>query len=163
MKSPILIIAWGNCGRCDDGVALVLAARLAARFVNDDTVEVETWHQLGPELAVDLNDCEIAIFIDAHVCPDRPDVVFERVQPAQSAALDTHRCGPGVLLRLCEVLSGNAPEAYLLTIRAHDTGFGDTLSNGAAGAMRVAEKLLVDFVEKRPQRRRAGAQVIRHA
>jgi Ni,Fe-hydrogenase maturation factor len=100
---------------------------------------------------VDLDD-----LLDATVDVVREeglDVEFEPIAPAENSALDTHHCGPQALLRLCQVLNGAVPEAYLLTIRAHDTGFGDGLSLRARQAMRKAERLLMSFIQRRLQLR----------
>jgi len=149
--SRVHVIAWGNAGRRDDGVALALADRLTAHFDGDSRVLIEQCHQLSPELSFDLHENAALVFVDAHVREQGLDVEFEPIAPAESSALDTHHCGPQALLRLCQVLNGAVPEAYLLTIRAHDTQFGDSLSPRTRQAMRKAERLLISFIQGRLQ------------
>lgn len=146
MMPRIRVIAWGNTGRRDDGVALALADRLTEYFAGDPRVQIEQCHQLSPELALDLHENTAVVFVDAHVREEGLDVEFEPIAPTGSSALDTHHCGPRALLRLCEVLSGAVPESYLLTIRAYDTRFGDGLSLQTNQAMLEAQELLTRFI-----------------
>jgi len=147
MADPIRIIAWGNRGRCDDGVALVLAERLQRRFDGDPDVRVQQYHQLGPELAADLDECRMAIFIDAHVRPDSPEVCVEEVKPIESAAFQTHHCPPPVLLAMARSMQFNVPPAaWLVTVRAHVLDFGDSLSELTTAAMGRAEDAVLELV-----------------
>ncbi|HOB74594.1 MAG TPA: hydrogenase maturation protease [Phycisphaerae bacterium] len=154
MPDPIRIIAWGNKGRCDDGVALVLAERLQERYAGDADVCVQQYHQLGPELAADLDACRLAIFIDAHVRPDRPDVCLETVEPADEATLQTHHCHPPVLLALARSMQFKLPPvSWLVAIRAYELGFGDSLSTATAAAMADAERRIVELIAAAKQER----------
>jgi hydrogenase maturation protease len=146
MQDPIRIIAWGNRGRCDDGVALVLAERLQERFAEDPEVCIQQYHQLGPELVDDLAHCRLAIFLDAHVRSDSPDVCVERVEPVEPAALQTHHCPPPVLLALGRSMGLAVPDAYLATMRGYCFEFGDSLSERTAAAMHEAEKRVLDMI-----------------
>lgn len=147
MPDPIRIIAWGNRGRCDDGVALVLAERLQERYAGDPDVCVQQYHQLGPELAADLGECRLAVFIDAHVRGDRPDVCLEEVRPADEAALQTHHCPPPVLLALAQSMQFKLPPvSWLVTVRAYELGFGDALSEATAAGVAEAERRIVELI-----------------
>jgi hydrogenase maturation protease len=141
------IIAWGNRGRSDDGVALVLAERLEVRFAGRADVCVQQFHQLAPELAADLDDCRLAVFVDAHVRDEVPEVCVERVTPVDAAAFNTHHCPPPVLLALARSMGYNVPaECWMVTIRAHCFDFGDTLSAATAAAMAEAEAVIVRLI-----------------
>lgn len=147
MTDPIRIIAWGNRGRRDDGVALVLAERLQAQFAGDPHVCVQEYHQLGPEVAADLDRCRLAIFVDARVGEaDRPDVCVEPVAPVEVAALGTHHCSPPVLLALAASMRFKVPPACLVTIRGYDMDFGDTLSPAAVAGVDEAERVVNELV-----------------
>ena len=148
MPGPIRIIAWGNRGRCDDGVALALAERLETRYAGRADVSVQQYHQLGPELAAELDDCRLAIFLDAHVRDDAPDVCVEQVSPAEQPAFETHHCHPPVLLALTRSLGYNIPPAsWLVAIRGRCMDFGETLSEATAAAMAQAEGVVLRLVE----------------
>lgn len=148
MPGQVRIIAWGNLGRSDDGVALVLAERLEARFAGRPDVVVQQFHQLAPELAADLDGCRMAIFVDAHVRADAPDLCVERVTPVEVAAFNTHHCHPPVLLALAKSMGYNLPsECWLVAIRARCFDFGDALSPATTAAMEKAEAVIVRGVE----------------
>jgi hydrogenase maturation protease len=123
------ILAWGNTVRTDDGVGVAVAERLRAAFADDPAVEIHVRTQLGPELAEVLARAGRALFIDAHVDPDGEPVALEPLTPADGAEVGlNHQVPPEHLLALAAWLYGRTPEAHLLTVRAHDTGFGETLS-----------------------------------
>ncbi len=60
----LLIIAYGNPLRSDDGVAWRAAAALQKIF-SPDKAEILALHQLGPELAENASRSECVIFVDA--------------------------------------------------------------------------------------------------
>lgn len=147
MSEPIRIIAWGNRGRRDDGVALVLADRLQTCFAGSERVVIHQYHQLGPEVACDLDRCRLAIFIDADVRPDRPAVSIEPVTSATTSGLNTHHCKPSELLALAASMGFRTPPALLVAIPASDLNFGDELSPSTLGAMLQAEQQIIDIIK----------------
>ncbi len=147
LTDPIRIIAWGNRGRRDDGVALALAERLEARYASDPQVVVQQFHQLGPELAEDLTQSRRAIFIDADIRQTSPDVSIEPLVAVRPSGLDTHHCPPDVLLGLGESLGWAMPPAVLVCVKAHDLGFGDDLSPPTRSALEQAEDRVVGLVD----------------
>ena len=60
----VLIIAYGNPLRSDDGVAHRVADGLESRFSADE-VEILRPQQLGPELAEAASRSRLVIFVDA--------------------------------------------------------------------------------------------------
>jgi hydrogenase maturation protease len=148
MSEPIRIIAWGNRGRRDDGAGLVLAERLEKRFAFDPDILVQQYHQLGPELVADLGRCRLAIFLDADVCETGDEVTKCRVRAATSSGLDTHYCSPETLLALGQSLGLAMPDAYLISIRAHDLDFGDQLSAQTMKGLLLAETVVIDLLDR---------------
>lgn len=146
MQDPIRIIAWGNRGRCDDGVALVLAERLQRRYADDAEVCIQQYHQLGPELVDDLSRSRLAIFLDAHLREDRDEVFMERVEPREAAGLNTHHCHPPVLLALGRSMRFRVPEAYMVCVRGRNFDFGDRLSEATERAMLEAEQIVIKLI-----------------
>lgn len=151
MKTVIRILAWGNRGRRDDGVALALAERLEVRLAGIPQVAVHQFHQLGPELVEELADCRIAVFVDARVPDARPPVVVEPLRPSRTAGLDTHHCDPGSLLSLAQALGYALPRAYLVSIHALDMDFGDSLSPTVVEALDEAEAAVLALVDQQLQ------------
>ncbi len=143
----ILIIAWGNRGRRDDGVGLVLAEQLEALYGQDDRVTVVAQHQLGPELVEELHSAQLTIFIDAHCRTEADDVLLELVEPDDRDGLDTHHCRPGQLLALAKCLGYHVPLAVQIGIVARDMQFGEGLSAATEAAMNAARERIVDLIE----------------
>jgi hydrogenase maturation protease len=162
LSEPIRIIAWGNRGRRDDGVGLLLAERLETRWANRQDISVQQYHQLGPELVADLEAARLVIFVDAHVRDESPEVFFEPVQAIAGAGLDTHHCRPGELLALAAAIGMSTPPCYQLGIHAHDMDFGDSLTEPTRAAMLDAEQTAISFVESFLSEHRSG-EVTNHA
>jgi len=148
---PIRIIAWGNRGRQDDGSALLLAERLSRRYAcHGSDVIVQQYHQLGPELVHDLDNCRLVIFVDAHVTQQGDVPMVEQLVPAESgAALDTHHCSPEWLLGLTAALGLFVPEAMMIGIPGHQWEFGDELSEPTRRAIDRAEQFIEQIIAER--------------
>lgn len=116
-----LLIGYGNTLRGDDALGPMAIERLRILLAG---VELESCHQLGPELAERLADCELAVFIDA-ACNGEPGTVqVERLLPvAGNVASLAHHVRPAALLELALTLYGRTPEAVLVT------GVGATFEN----------------------------------
>jgi len=121
------MVAWGNPDRRDDAAGLVVADVLRDRIRG--VAEIHAYHQLPPELAEDLSKTERVLFIDASVELGDKEVKLRRVRPATSSHADiSHHLPPDRLLGLTHAIYGRSPEAWLLTVRAHDLDFGTELS-----------------------------------
>lgn len=145
---PVRIFAWGNVGRGDDGVALVLLARLRQRYADRVEIACHDFHQLGPEVVETFADCRLAIFVDAHVLPDEDDVFCHPVEPATQSTLDSHHCTPAELSALGAALGLTLPPAYLVGIRGREFDYADTLSAAACAALRRAETLVDNLLHE---------------
>jgi hydrogenase maturation protease len=122
-----LIIGYGNPLRGDDGVGWQAAILLAREL--KEQVQVLVRHQLTPELAEPLSECERVIFIDAadggtpgQVCCRRVDCSCTRVQTF------SHQVAPADLLAAAEELYGHAPMGYLITVNGGSFGYVESLS-----------------------------------
>jgi hydrogenase maturation protease len=143
MSRPVRIIAWGNDGRRDDGAALALLQRVHAHpyFIRLN-MQLDAYHQLGPEVSSSLVGARQVIFVDAHVNASRPDLYWERVVPDTAGTLDSHHCAPDSLLALCAALGESPPPCYVLGIRAYDCSYGDTLTPATDRLVDRAVKLI---------------------
>ena len=128
MKGPIRIIGWGNDGRSDDGAALRLLAGLESLQSDSGNLQLDGYHQLGPEIACDLTTASLVIFVDAHVDDERPALSWERVTPEPATTMDSHHCSPAELVSFCHAMKWTTPPCFLLAIRAHSFDYGDELS-----------------------------------
>ncbi len=157
-SAGILLLAFGNPGRLDDGLGPALGARIEALDLEDVTVSIN--YQLVVEDADRIARCATVIFIDAAV--EGPDpFTFARVDPDPHSHCMSHVLEPPALLHLARALYGAAPEAYVLAIRGHDfDAFGEYLSTRAASNLRAAIAFLVPKLRDLARaRRRAPAGV----
>ena len=126
-----LVIGIGNLLRGDDGVGGLLAEELGGRSVQ----------QLTPELAAELAELEVVLFIDAWLAPAGAKPQLVEVIPVAGAP-DTHRLEPAQLLAISQALYGRAPEAHLLQVPAIAFGHGTALSPELQAALPAARDLL---------------------
>lgn len=128
--SGVLIIAYGNPLRSDDGLAWLVAEQLENRFRADD-VEILRLHQLGPELAETASHAACVIFIDAANSPGSPGEI-QIADLSASTALQPahfgHAISPATVLGLAAQLYSAKPRAYSATIVGQSFDHGDTLS-----------------------------------
>ena len=126
--SKILVIGYGNTLRRDDGLGRVAVQRIES-LVQDHAVKVMVVHQMGIELAEDLRDADLAIFIDAHV-GDKPGTLKETEVIPDNAAPESfsHHLSPGVLLGCVEALYNTHPETVVYSIAADSFDYGEGLS-----------------------------------
>lgn len=137
-----LIVGYGNPDRQDDGVSWHILARLAHRFGRDispdsvseipsSTIENPVFLfqlQLTPELAEELNEFERICFIDAHTGRIPEDLQIINITPEFQHSPFTHHMTPQTCLSLSKTLSGNVPEAVLVSVRGYEFGFSNRLS-----------------------------------
>jgi len=125
----ILVIGYGNPLRGDDGIGPCVAEAIAT--MNYPAVRVRSVVQLVPELAADLAEAGVIIFVDARI--DSGHSAVELVPLADEAIGDweTHNADPRVLLALTRAVYGRAPEAWWLTVPGREFDLGEGLSAAA--------------------------------
>jgi hydrogenase maturation protease len=139
----ILIIAYGNPLRCDDGVAWRAAEALEGKFPSEQ-VEILRLHQLAPELADAVRQRELVLFVDAAFDADlgtsRPGEI--RVREMSSREINEHRPGqlahvysPAKVLDLARELYRATPKALVITVAGENFGHGDCLAASVANAL----------------------------
>jgi hydrogenase maturation protease len=127
----VLIIAYGNPLRSDDGVAWRAAEQLQRKFPGQE-VKIQTLHQLSPELAESISRSELTIFIDAASSPANSGEV--QVQPLDSDAPSTeaprlfHSLTPIAVLAMAKQLYGARPKAFSVTATGENFEHGEQLS-----------------------------------
>lgn len=141
----ILILAYGNPLRGDDGAGPAAGERLRA-IIQDPEIEIRILHQLTPELMEPISRAACVIFIDA--CEGAvPGEISERaIEPSTAGASFTHHATPEALLAGARVLYGRAAEATLLTVAGAEFSLGSGLSpavaHGLDGVVAAALRLL---------------------
>ncbi len=126
----VLVIAWGNPLREDDGLAwhvLEGLRRLRPR-PGLPPLHLRHAHQLTPELAEAVSHAAGVVFVDA--CRDgRPgEIRCQPVLPAAGSNPLAHSLSPQGLLLYAEALYGRAPHAVAVSVTGERFGLGDQLS-----------------------------------
>lgn len=142
----VLIIGYGNPGRCDDGLGMALAERLEALALPG--VAVETRYQLNVEDADDVAKHDVVVFLDACLCAP-PPFFFRTLEPrAGTREFTTHSLAPEGVLGLAHDLYGAATRGYALAVRGYDFhDFGEELSPDATANLEQALAYLVGMLE----------------
>lgn len=134
----LLIVAYGNPVRADDGVAWRAAEALQTKF-GGEQAEILTLHQLGPELAEHASRSECVIFVDAGAGPGRPGEI--RVHellasdlPGKSTAF-CHAVSPAQILALTAELYHRRPRAFCVTVVGESFEHGESLTAAVEAAL----------------------------
>lgn len=135
----LLIVAYGNPLRSDDGVAWRAAEALQEMF-SPNEVEILTMHQLGPELAESVSRIQCVIFVDATAGPGRPgEIELKELLSTNSEAAESstfcHAVSPGNVLALAAQLYHARPKAFSVTIVGGDFQHGASLSPPVEAAL----------------------------
>jgi len=135
----VLIVAYGNPLRCDDGIAWRAADALAPK-VSASEVEILRLHQLTPELADTVRIFHAVIFVDAASCDrsqNKPGMIrLEEIRGGTSEpARFSHVLSPKKVLDLALQLYGASPSAFVITVAGKNFGHGDSLSAPVASAL----------------------------
>jgi hydrogenase maturation protease len=154
-------LACGNSLRRDDGVGLKIA-EAAEHLFPASRLRIVAAQQFLPEMAAELAETELAIFVDAcaagepgaiRVVPvaaerESPDHPIEPIAGSPGApAWETHRLDPPTLLAMAQSLCGHAPaHAFALTIGAGCFAYGEEISGPLRQAVPRALRLLTNLV-----------------
>jgi len=142
VTAPILIFGWGNPSRGDDALGPLFVERIEALALPQ--VECQTDFQLQVEHALDLENRELVLFVDASIDVAAPFTI-NRIEPARDASISTHAISPEAVMQVFVDLHDDAPPAcYLLAIHGEHFELGENLSSAAQQHLEAA----LDRVEK---------------
>lgn len=133
----ILVYGYGNPGRQDDGIGVLLADKLEqwAKEKGFYNIQFETNYQLNIEDADVISNKDFVLFIDASM-EQIEDIIYTKVSANDSSIEFTmHAVSPSFILDMSNKLYGKSPETYLLHIK----GYEWELAEG------ITEKALVNF------------------
>lgn len=149
----VLIIAYGNPLRGDDGLAWRVADDLE-RKVDPSNVAILRRHQLAPELAEEMRRCDVAIFVDAAaygVSGHPPgEVRVEEIPEAEPAPAGTvrfsHQLSPAILVALAAQLYQARPRTFCATLTGQNFDHGESLSPMVEAALPDLVAAIEDLV-----------------
>jgi hydrogenase maturation protease len=144
----VLVLAYGNPGRRDDGLGPALAAALEELHLPNVRIDVD--YQLTVEDAAAIAAHDVVVFVDAD-CRGAEPFSWQAVAPGASASFSSHSVSPPGVLSLARELFAATPRAYLLGIRGYEFNeFGEGLSAPAqhnwAAALDFLTPLLRDGI-----------------
>ncbi|MGO8764953.1 MAG: hydrogenase maturation protease [Limisphaerales bacterium] len=145
MNSDLLVIGYGNTLRSDDGVGPKVVEAVASLGLPG--VGTLICQQLSPEHSEMVSQAGTVIFVDAAV--DVPgEIQFRKLSPNNSTQLMAHAADPRTMLAFARDVYGYLPEAWWLTIRAEEFGFGETLSPRTQAGFSEALRLIKSLAER---------------
>lgn len=148
MNRSVLVIGYGNSLRGDDAFGPIVAARLAASPWAD-RVTILSRHLLTPELAADVRDVSLVIFVDATTDGPVGQVLCRRLAADPETGLSmAHHLEPGGVLRWTSQAYQHEPAAYLVSTRGTTFDFTDAeLSPAVATVVPAALERIRTLIE----------------
>ena len=139
-KAKILIIGYGNPGRQDDGLGVMLVDELHswADKAHMDYVYTDSNYQLNLEDSATISDFELVIFADASRA-DISDFKLVELESSPEADFTMHAVSPGFILHVCEQIFHRRPKAFLLHIKGYEWEF---MAQPTTDALKNLEKAL---------------------
>lgn len=129
----VLLIGYGNPGRCDDGLGPALAGAIERKALPGVTVDSD--YQLTVEDAADLAGYDVVLFADADTACREPFELRKLDVTENDARIrfTSHTCSPEGVLALARQLFAAEAEGYVLGIRGYEfNAFREGLSDAAA-------------------------------
>lgn len=124
----VLILGYGNTLRGDDALGIHTAHALHDFYCTDGGIRVLATSQLTFDLAEDISQAKMVLFIDAAESGSAGEICAEEVMPADEKVRFTHHFTPQTLLMLSKQLYGRVPTAVTLTMAAASSDIGMGLS-----------------------------------
>ncbi|MDJ0711295.1 MAG: hydrogenase maturation protease [Woeseiaceae bacterium] len=155
----LIVFAWGNESRGDDGIGPWLARRLIA-LDRPGLVVIED-HQLNIEHVMDFAGSTPLLFIDASVSIEA-GIRLERIEASSDGNFSTHAISPQALLNVYRETSGTEPpRSYLLHVAGDSFGLGESLGDKGRAAAESAWAFLKELLDAPPAkwRQRLSAAV----
>jgi hydrogenase maturation protease len=110
----VLVLAWGNPARQDDGLGPALAQAVEDWDLPGVTLSCD--YQLQVEDAVVVAEHDAVIFVDA-ATEGPPPYSFGPVRPCEHPGFSSHSLRPDALLAMTERCFGRSVPGWLLAIR----------------------------------------------
>lgn len=146
MANKVLVIGYGNPGRCDDGLGPALAEALERLRIPGVTVESD--YQLTVEDAAAAAAHRFVVFADAAV-EGREPFFFRTVHPAGQISFSTHSLEPEAVIALARELFRADTRGYALGIRGYRFNeFGEALSEKAQENLAAALRFIVPVLKE---------------
>jgi len=126
----VLVFGYGNLSRGDDALGPLLLEYIE-KNISFDGLEIISDFQLQIEHALDIENRQLVLFIDASVACDHA-FSFTRLAPEKDKSYTTHAMSPSSVLAVYQsVVHKEPPPCFLLSIQAQNFELGSDLSDQA--------------------------------
>ncbi len=130
MVKPVLVFGYGNLSRGDDALGPLLLETIEDN-VNLEQIEILTDFQLQVEHALDLENRQLVLFVDASVSCENAFGFYE-LKPARDISYTTHAMSPSAVLEVYQEIKGQTPPpCFLLSIKGSSFELGEGVSVNA--------------------------------
>lgn len=147
----VLIYGYGNPGRQDDALGVLLADQMDTWAKNNSQISIDfdSNYQLNIEDALTISEYDLVIFADASI-EDISDFKITEVVPNQKTEFTMHAMSPEFVLHLCQSLYDKFPKTYLLHIKGYEFEFLGQPTAKASENLKLAMKFLSDLFSSSP-------------
>lgn len=143
----LVVFGIGNDSRGDDALGPLCLTWLKSQLKRPNTAYIEEY-QLQIENVVDLENRDLALFIDAAVNQSEA-LWFRPLTNDAKPTVNTHRLSPAMLLDAYVRVNGHAaPPAFVLAIAGAEFSLGAPLSSTAERHFDAAKELLLLLMAK---------------
>jgi len=148
-KPKILVLGYGNPGRQDDGVGVLLVDELYkwAGEYNISYLSTDSNYQLNLEDAATISGFQLVIFADASK-ENIGNYEMTDLIPSASVDFTMHSVSPAFIMYICEQIFNHNPKAYLLHIKGYSWEFMQDPTPEAMENLKGATEFLKDFILK---------------
>jgi len=138
---PILVFGYGNLSRGDDALGVLMLEHIEARFTLEN-IDLLTDFQLQIEHALDLENRELVVFVDASVKSETA-FAFTQLQPIRDLSHTTHAMSPAAILDTYQTIKNEPPPpCFLLAIGADSFELGEDLGDKAKQNLTKANEFM---------------------
>jgi hydrogenase maturation protease len=146
MPKPVLVFGYGNPSRGDDALGPLLIDHVQAHCDKDD-IDILTDFQLQIEHALDLEDRELVLFVDASVACEAPFELTE-LRAVASIGYTTHALHPSSVMAVYQSIRKHPPPpCFLLAVKGEAFELGEDLSASAERYLRQAESFIEELLQ----------------
>jgi len=141
----LLIYGYGNPGRQDDGLGIVLVEKLEkfAQSHSVDHIDFEYNYQLNIEDALTISEYDEVVFVDASV-EDIDGMNLAQVVPTEKTEFTMHAMLPGFIVHLCNSLYDKHPKVHILSVKGYEFELKEGLTKKAKSNLEKAFKLMTE-------------------
>lgn len=146
----ILVYGYGNPGRQDDGLGVLLSEKIEEWAIEQnlkDNIDTDSNYQLNIEDAYMLNNYDLVIYADASV-EEIESCLFEQIEPIINPQFTSHSVSPEFVIGLCQEIYGAIPTTYLLHIKGYEWEFLGDMTQKANANLNKAFELVKQKIEE---------------